>query len=222
MSGFLNIEYLSNVPIMLRILDKNEDQYPQAEIRDSDNTLLTTLDLVHQADGLYIPSTLYTMPDETFITATYIVYSDVGHVTESELYLRDVDVFCKINIDEYKADVSSLAPSGEYNTRLANIQTDLDNPDQYKADVSSLAPSGEYNTRLASVISSLQRTLGLLDENSHLDNQTYNSDGNLTSARKRIYSVAGSVGTANDVIATYKILASWSGRNLQSYMMVRV
>ena len=41
--------------------------------------------------------------------------------------------------DQYKADVSTLAPSGEYNTRLVDIQADLDSPDQYKADVSTLA-----------------------------------------------------------------------------------
>ncbi len=68
----------------------------------------------------------------------------------------------------------------------------------------------------------LKRALGLLDENSQLDNQTYNSDGNLLTARKRIYSVAGSVGTNNDVISTYSIVATWSGTTLTSYKMVKV
>ena len=67
-----------------------------------------------------------------------------------------------------------------------------------------------------------QRVLGLLDENSYLDNQVYNGDGLLTSARKRIYSVAGSVGTTNDVIATYNITATYSGTQLSSYKMVVV
>ena len=36
-------------------------------------------------------------------------------------------------------------------------------------------------------------------------------DGNLTSARTRIYSVPGSVGTVNDVIGTYEITAPGNG-----------
>ena len=67
-----------------------------------------------------------------------------------------------------------------------------------------------------------RRVLGLLDENSYLDNQVYNGDSLLTSARKRIYSVAGSVGTASNVIATYNITATWSGTELTSYKMQKV
>ena len=43
------------------------------------------------------------------------------------------------NPNQYKADVSGLAPAGEYDAELAAIQADLDNPNQYKADVSALA-----------------------------------------------------------------------------------
>ncbi len=41
--------------------------------------------------------------------------------------------------DQYKADVSGVAPAGEYDTELAAIQADLDDPNQYKADVTALA-----------------------------------------------------------------------------------
>jgi len=57
----------------------------------------------------------------------------------------------------------------------------------------------------------LKRVLGLMHENIYIDNPVYDSDCNLTSARIRIYSNAGSVGTSNDVIGTYEISAPASG-----------
>ena len=40
------------------------------------------------------------------------------------------------NLDDYKA--TGFSVPHEYDTQLANIQADLDNPDQYKADVSAI------------------------------------------------------------------------------------
>jgi hypothetical protein len=57
----------------------------------------------------------------------------------------------------------------------------------------------------------LQRMAGLMHENIFIDTPVYDGDGNLTSARVRIYSAAGSVGTANDVIGTYTITAPGDG-----------
>uniref|UniRef100_A0A6M3IQ26 Tail protein n=1 Tax=viral metagenome TaxID=1070528 RepID=A0A6M3IQ26_9ZZZZ len=52
--------------------------------------------------------------------------------------------------------ISSRNESGEYDSELAAIQNDLDNPDQYKADVTNLdaaistrSPIGEYDSDLA-------------------------------------------------------------------------
>lgn len=50
-----------------------------------------------------------------------------------------------------------------------------------------------------------QRMAGLLHHNIYIDSPIYNGAGNLTSARVRIYSSPGSVGTINDVIGTYQI-----------------
>ena len=73
----------AEVPVLVQIADGATDQFPQAEIRDNEANLLTTLDLSHQASGVYVPAAAYTMPDETFIKITYIIYSDAGHTTES-------------------------------------------------------------------------------------------------------------------------------------------
>jgi len=60
--------------------------------------------------------------------------------------------------------------------------------------------------------SSIDKILGLSHENIYIDNTSYDANGNLTSARVRIYSNAGSVGTDNDVIETYTITAAGSGQ----------
>jgi hypothetical protein len=57
----------------------------------------------------------------------------------------------------------------------------------------------------------LQRIGGLVHENIYIDNPIYDGDGNMTSARLRLYSAPGSVGTANDVIGTYEITAPSDG-----------
>lgn len=69
---------------------------------------------------------------------------------------------------------------------------------------------------------SLSRLLGLTQENQYIDNMTYNSDGNMTSSRLRIYSDSSSVSTTNNVIATYNITATYSGLNLLSYKVTKV
>jgi hypothetical protein len=52
-----------------------------------------------------------------------------------------------------------------------------------------------------------KRLLGLLHENISIDQPVYDEHGNLSGARVRIYSEAGSVGTDSDVLATYTITA---------------
>jgi hypothetical protein len=62
-----------------------------------------------------------------------------------------------------------------------------------------------YTFDQSALTDKLDRLLGLSHENIYIDNTLYDSKGNLTSARLRIYSVAASVGTASDVTATYTI-----------------
>jgi len=66
----------------------------------------------------------------------------------------------------------------------------------------------------------INRLLGLDQENFYIDNTMF-TGANMTSCRIRIYSVAGSVGTASDVIATYNMTATYAGDNLASYKMVK-
>jgi len=89
----------------------------------------------------------------------------------------------------------------------------------------SLAEAGEYTTTLSNIEIYILRALGLMQEDYYLDQITYtNYQGIklLTSGRIRTYSVAGSVGTTNDVIATYQITAAWSSDELTSYKVVKI
>jgi len=77
---------------------------------------------------------------------------------------------------------------------------------------------------LATVAADVLRTLGLAQENQHIDNVTTDIYGRMTSARMRTYSAAGSVGTASDVLATYTITATYTGAEEAptTYSVVRV
>ncbi len=77
---------------------------------------------------------------------------------------------------------------------------------------------------LSTVAADVLRTLGLAQENQHIDNVTTDISGRMTSARLRTYSVAGSVGTASDVLATYTITATYTGAEEAptTYSVVRV
>jgi hypothetical protein len=139
-------------------------------------------------------------------------------------------------------DVSGLAKTGEYDATLSGIQADLDNPDQYKADTLGLAPAGEYDATLSGIQADLDnpdqykadlnnveaymlRALGLMQENQYLDQTIYtNYQGIklLTSGRIRAYSVASSVGTGSDVIATYQITITWNGDEMTSYKVIKI
>lgn len=143
--GILRIAIGDTVPVILLLSDGETGMYPQAEIYNDEGTYLTTLDLSHDSNGVYVPSSVYVMPDEEFIRIVYIVYTDVGHTTESLLYLRDIDIFYLTNPDDYKADISALAleatsqeikertdripdspaPENEYDIRIDDLQTDI-------------------------------------------------------------------------------------------------
>jgi len=165
----IRLEINDIVPIVLQIEDGATDQYPQAVIYDDNDNLLTTLNLSHKNNGLYAPSSQYTMPDEDYISVTYIVYSDSGHTTESAVYLRDVDIFEKVVPDNYKA--TGFAVPNEYDTELAAIQADLDNPDQYKADVTNLdVPVSSRSSHTAvDVWASATRTLTAGTKDAEID-----------------------------------------------------
>jgi len=67
------------------------------------------------------------------------------------------------------------------------------------------------------ISSDLKRILGLVHQNIYIDTTKFDREGNMYSARLRIYSNSSSVGTVNDVLATYQITAETTGIGTFSY-----
>jgi hypothetical protein len=90
------------VPISLLLADGDAGKFPRAFVYDQSGALLITIDLTHSANGLYVPASVYSMPDRIFITVVFIVYDDALFAVESTKYNRVSDTF-------QKADYSTLA-----------------------------------------------------------------------------------------------------------------
>jgi hypothetical protein len=68
------------------------------------------------------------------------------------------------------------------------------------------------------------RLLGLMQENYYMDQcvyTDYQGQPLLTSARLRTYSAPASVGTDNDVLATYLVTATWTAGEMDTYKVVK-
>jgi len=88
----------------------------------------------------------------------------------------------------------------------------------FEEQINEHLTAGSLGYVIDEVNEDLKRALGLLDENSSLDQQVYNDDHRLTSARKRTFTDS----TKTVVLATYQITAAWADQELTSYTMVRV
>jgi len=82
-----------------------------------------------------------------------------------------------------------------------------------------------YTSDFNRLAGDLSRVLGLTQENYYLDNTNYIEHKGiklLINGRLRIYEDAANVGTDNGVIATYKIISTWSGSELNTYKVIKV
>lgn len=82
-----------------------------------------------------------------------------------------------------------------------------------------------------SIKTNIARLLGLAHENSVVDQQTYNGDGMLTSARIRVYDNATNAAAAYSIVPStyntglkfiYQVQATYASGDLASYMITRV
>ena len=116
--------------------------------------------------------------------------------------------FTPESIGDYTWQVSNATyqPEGWYDYHLVKTN----DVDDVKTDTANLVV---YSLRL----------LGLHKENTYIDTTVYDDNHNMTSARLRIYSVKGSVGTSSDVLETYTVTATFNvNSELQTYQMVRI
>lgn len=107
MPAIQNIQVGDVCPIELLLGDGATDQYPQAKVYNQNSSLLITINLSHDHEGNY-SGTPYNMPNTDFIKVIYTVYSDAPHTTESTNHEKDMDIFYKINPDEFKLDVAGI------------------------------------------------------------------------------------------------------------------
>ena len=79
-----------------------------------------------------------------------------------------------------------------------------------------------YTSDFNTIAVNLARMLGLMQENYYLDETIYDDANNLTSGRIRIYSDSISVGTDNNVIATYNVESEWNGLTANFCKVIKV
>lgn len=153
-------------------------------------------------------------------TITYTL--DLKDTSKTGLSLS-FSVFNKISDDS-----AVSAPSiSELSSGFYKFSFDMDNVD---SDLYFVADDGDSNYisgRLdknndTTIMDDLERCLGLTQENQFVDNTLYDGQGNLLSCRVRIYSLASSVGTVNDVIAEYAMTATYVGSAMSDFSMVKV
>ena len=70
---------------------------------------------------------------------------------------------------------------------------------------------------VATITADVKRVLGLLHENIYISDPTFDSDGNLVGSKIRIYSDADSVGSDDNVIATYQATSEGAGLGKFTY-----
>lgn len=112
------------------------------------------------------------------------------------------------------------------NITITGVGQLIDNSNGAIIDSSGLVSPGSVAEAVDTLIGpTLDRALGLSQENYYLDNcayTEYQGQSYMTSGRLRIYSDAGSVGTDSNVVATYQIIATWSLGQMQTYKVIKV
>ena len=98
----------------------------------------------YKADVSGIPAAVWGYATRTLSSFGTLISDIWAHATRTlSAFGFTVATQSDANVTAIKAKTDNLpaspAPAGEYDTELASIQADLDNPNQYKADVSGLA-----------------------------------------------------------------------------------
>lgn len=122
-------------------------------------------------------------------------------------------------------NVAQSSIKGASNIDATQLYTRLGAPAgaSLAADIAAIkTDTGGAAANVTALGTQLTRALGLMHENSVLDQTIYDSSNNLISGRLRIYnSKANASGaTSTGLIATYTISATYVGENVQTYTVV--
>ncbi len=128
--GISAVEQGEELGLVVQIEDgTSSGLYPRAIVTNDSGSTITggTVDLtVAGSTGMYYNAgTALAMPNNAFVTATYIIYTDSGHTTESSTYMRSADVFMRAG--EVSADVTKVSGSSSAADKLeANVLLTID------------------------------------------------------------------------------------------------
>jgi hypothetical protein len=128
--GISTVEQGEELGLVVQIEDgTSSGLYPRAIVTNDSGSTITggTVDLtVAGSTGMYYNAgTALAMPNNAFVTATYIIYTDSGHTTESSTYMRSADVFMRAG--EVSADVTKVSGSSSAADKLeANVLLTID------------------------------------------------------------------------------------------------
>ena len=139
--------------VSVHLPDKAEDQYPQAKIYNSGNTLITTLNLTHQVDGYYMNT--YSTSIEGLYSILYTVYSDSGYsvintdypVEENDIWTNDhlggaISFPQKFNDNMQKVDWDKIGQK-VWKTNIKDIK-EKDSAGQILKSKSEFDPQEDY------------------------------------------------------------------------------
>jgi hypothetical protein len=117
----------------------------------------------------------------------------------------------------YSYDFAGFSTSERYAT-LADGGATLSNAERY---VGNTLGEDTAIEKTSEALLLATRIIGLTQENFYIDQRISNPSGNLLSCRIRTYTIAGSVGTDSDVLATYTVTATYESNKLATYKVVK-
>lgn len=178
---------------------------------------ITPPSIVEVAGGTYYFSWTFTTSASPDIV--FEIDGGASIPTEEVRYVGDTisprDYFIDASVDSVTTDIQSSITASQ--TAILNVINALDIPDPL--DVAAIKAKTDLIPN--DFLARLNRMLGLLKENSVLDNTVFDGQGNLQQGRLRIFPTQADALAGTNVIDTYAISASWSGQNIQNYTMTR-
>lgn len=208
-----------DVTSVFQILAKDVIGHPNHGFaQDGDSNSITLEAGASNSDDIYKGMLLYistgTGADQARLITAYDGTSKIATISPAWITQPDVTSLYHIDFGVH-AITESLATQAKADVN-AEVDTAL-------SELESRHGASSWETATGFATSDdVKRILGMVHENVYIDQPSYDTNKNLTSARLRIYSVAGSVGTDNDVLATYTITAVGDGAGkFTSWKMVK-
>jgi len=165
------------------------------------------LKLYDEASDQY-PQAVVIDNESNILITIDLVHEGYGMYIPATPYVMPDKEFVKVMYFVY-TDVTHITKSIDYLDSYDIFRRII--PANYKADVSGI------QTSLNNQDIKIDKILGLVHHNIHIDNPVYDSDNNLTGARLRIYSNSVSVGSNANVISDYLITSVGNGAGKFTY-----